>query len=66
MADKAKYIGTGRRKRSVARVYITSPGKGDVIINGIKIDDYIPRDSLITVIKQPLVLLEFFVIIKFN
>ena len=58
MADKAIYIGTGRRKSSVARVVIMSPGKGNVIINGLKIEDYIPRNSLITMIKQPLVALE--------
>ncbi len=58
MADKSKYIGTGRRKSSVARVVLSSPGKGNIIINGVKIEDYIPRDSLVTVIKQPLVALE--------
>ncbi len=56
-ADKAKYIGTGRRKSSVARVELTSPGKGKIFINGVNIEDYIPRESLITVIKQPLVAL---------
>ena len=58
MADKAIFIGTGRRKSSVARVIISSPGKGSVIINGVNIENYIPRDSLITMIKQPLVALE--------
>ena len=58
MADKAVYIGTGRRKSSVARVIMTSPGKGNIIINGTNIENYIPRDSLVTVIKQPLVALE--------
>ncbi len=58
MAEKAKYIGTGRRKSSVARVVLTSPGKGNIVINGQKVEDYIPRDSLITVIKQPLVATE--------
>ena len=58
MADKATYIGTGRRKRSVARVVLTSPGKGNITINGLNIENYIPRDSLVTMIKQPLVTLE--------
>ena len=58
MAEKAKYIGTGRRKSSVARVSLISPGKGNIIINGQKVEDYIPRDSLMTVIKQPLVAIE--------
>tara|TARA_Y100001970_G_C14026592_1_gene746388 strand:- start:331 stop:729 length:399 start_codon:yes stop_codon:yes gene_type:complete len=58
LAEKAKYIGTGRRKSSVARVVLTSPGKGKIVINGVSIEEYIPRDSLVTVIKQPLVALE--------
>ena len=58
MAVKAKYIGTGRRKSSVARVVLMSPGKGEIIINGVSIEHYIPRDSLVTMIKQPLVALE--------
>ena len=58
MAEKVKYIGTGRRKSSVARVVLTSPGTGKFTINGVNIDDYIPRESLVTMIKQPLVTLE--------
>ena len=55
MAEKTKYIGTGKRKSSIARVSMFSPGKGKIVINGKSINDYIPRDSLITVIKEPLV-----------
>ena len=55
MAEKTKYIGTGKRKSSIARVSMYSPGKGNIIINGKSINDYIPRESLITVIKEPLV-----------
>ena len=55
MADKIKYIGTGKRKSSIARVSMSSPGKGSIVINGKSINDYIPRDSLITIIKEPLV-----------
>jgi len=58
LADKAKYIGTGRRKRSVARIVLSSPGNGKININGVDIEEYIPRESLITIIKQPLVALE--------
>ena len=54
MAEKTKYIGTGKRKSSIARVSMYSPGKGNIVINGKPINDYIPRDSLITVIKEPL------------
>tara|TARA_Y100000590_G_C15656362_1_gene990797 strand:- start:1171 stop:1569 length:399 start_codon:yes stop_codon:yes gene_type:complete len=57
LSNKAIYIGTGRRKSSVARVVLTSPGKGKININGVNIEAYIPRDSLVTVIKQPLVAL---------
>ena len=58
MAGKIKYIGTGKRKNSVARVAIMTPGKGDITINGVNIKDYVPRESLVTVIKQPLVAVE--------
>ena len=58
MAEKVKYNGTGKRKSSVARVSMISPGKGEIVINGIKINDYIPRESLVTVIRQPLVAVE--------
>ena len=58
MAEKVKYIGTGKRKCSVARVVIMTPGKGNIIINGVNVKDYIPRESLVTVIKQPLVAVE--------
>ena len=58
MADKAIFLGTGRRKSSIARVILSSPGKGQIVINGVNIENYISRDSLITMIKQPLVALE--------
>ena len=54
MTEKAKFIVTGKRKSSVARVSLSSPGKGNIIINGIDVDNYVPRESLATVIKQPL------------
>ena len=54
MAEKTKFIGVGKRKRSVARVFLLSPGKGKIEINGIDIDKYVPRESLATVIRQPL------------
>ena len=58
MADKAIFHGTGRRKSSIARVILNSPGKGKIVINGVNIENYIALDSLITMIKQPLVALE--------
>ncbi len=42
MADTQRFYGTGRRKSSVARVYLT-PGSGEIEINGRTVDDYFPR-----------------------
>jgi len=58
MAEKTKFIGVGKRKRSVARVFLFSPGKGKIEINGIDVDKYVPRESLATIIKQPLNILD--------
>ena len=58
MAEKLKFIGIGKRKSSVARVTLISPGKGSIEINGVHVDKYVPRESLATVIKQPLSVLE--------
>ena len=58
MAEKTKFIGTGKRKSSVARVSLLAPGKGNIEVNGIDVDKYVPRESLATIIKQPLTILE--------
>ena len=58
MAEKTKFIGTGKRKSSVARVYLLSPGKGKIEVNGVDVDNYVSRESLATMIKQPLNLLD--------
>ena len=58
MAEKSKFVGIGKRKSSVARVSLYFPGKGNIEINGVQIDKYLPRESLVTVIKQPLSVLE--------
>ena len=47
------YYGTGRRKSSVARVYLI-PGKGDIIINKRNIDDYFGLETLKLIVRQPL------------
>lgn len=52
---KVQYYGTGRRKKSVARVRLV-PGDGKVIINGRSIDDYFGLETLKVLVKQPLVL----------
>ena len=53
MAD-ARYYGTGRRKKSVARVYLM-PGTGKVTINKRDIDDYLGLETLKVIVRQPLV-----------
>ena len=57
MAEKTKFVGTGKRKSSVARVSLFSPGKGNIEVNGISVDKYVPRESLATIIRQPLIVL---------
>lgn len=54
MAEKSKFNGIGRRKSSVARVTLTSPGKGNIEVNGVTLENYVPRESLATMVKQPL------------
>ncbi|GGE54644.1 30S ribosomal protein S9 [Pullulanibacillus camelliae] len=51
---QVQYIGTGRRKKSVARVRLV-PGDGRITINKRDIDDYMAFETLKKVIKQPLV-----------
>jgi small subunit ribosomal protein S9 len=50
---QVQYIGTGRRKSSVARVRLV-PGDGKVIINGRVMEEYIPFAALREVVNQPL------------
>ena len=52
-----QYQAVGRRKESVARVYLR-PGTGVVSVNGRKFEDYFPNDVLKMVIRQPLALTE--------
>lgn len=54
---QVQYIGTGRRKSSVARVRLV-PGNGKITINEREITDYIPFEALREVVKQPLVATE--------
>ena len=53
MANQKLY-GTGRRKTSVARVYL-APGTGKITINKRDIDDYMPLETLKVIVRQPLV-----------
>ena len=52
MADKTQFYGTGRRKKSVARVRLI-PGKGSITINGRDIDDYFGLETLKLIVNQP-------------
>ena len=54
MAKTTKFYGTGRRKSSVARVYLT-PGTGKVTINKKYMDDYFGLDTLKLIVNQPFV-----------
>ena len=57
MAKKAdlQYYGTGKRKSSIARVYVTA-GTGKVVVNGHPVEEYMPYATLILDLKQPLTL----------
>lgn len=60
MATKKKtvsYVGTGRRKKSVARVFMT-PGTGVITVNGRTLEEYLPQATLRMVVNSPLVLTE--------
>ena len=49
----AQYYGTGRRKKSVARVRLV-PGQGKIIINNREMSDYFGLKTLELIVKQPL------------
>ncbi|MBB2184253.1 30S ribosomal protein S9 [Lachnospiraceae bacterium MD1] len=50
---KARYYGTGRRKSSIARVYLV-PGTGKITINKRDMDNYFGLDTLKLIVRQPL------------
>lgn len=47
------YYGTGRRKSSVARVFI-KPGNGNIVVNDKPVDEYFSRETGRMVVRQPL------------
>ena len=47
----------GRRKTSVARIYLNA-GKGEIVVNGRAFNDYFPTEVLQTIVKQPLTTVE--------
>ena len=52
MAKSTRYYGTGRRKSSVARVYVT-PGSGKITINKKDIEEYFGLETLKVIVRQP-------------
>ena len=53
--ESLQYYGTGRRKSSIARVYVVE-GKGNITINGRDVNEYMPYATLVMDLKQPLTL----------
>ncbi|ADQ40042.1 ribosomal protein S9 [Caldicellulosiruptor acetigenus I77R1B] len=54
---QVKYYATGRRKTSVAKVWL-SPGSGKIIVNDKNMEEYFPLETLRIIVKQPLTLTE--------
>lgn len=54
MAEKRIFLGTGRRKSSVAQVKMV-PGKGSITVNGRDVRDFFPYETNVMDLKQPLV-----------
>jgi small subunit ribosomal protein S9 len=52
-----RYYGTGRRKSSAARVFLTK-GSGQIVINDRPIDEFFGRETARMIVRQPLELLE--------
>ena len=57
MAKETRYSAIGRRKSSVAKVTIT-PGKGVITVNGKAVNDYMPYETLVMDLVQPLELVD--------
>jgi small subunit ribosomal protein S9 len=52
-----QYLGTGRRKTSIARVFLR-PGSGKIIVNGRPFENYFPTEAGRLPVKQPLLTVE--------
>ena len=48
-----QYLGTGRRKRSVARIFLR-PGSGKITVNGRDLENYFPTEQTRVPVRQPL------------
>jgi small subunit ribosomal protein S9 len=56
-ANLVQYLGTGRRKRAVVRVFLR-PGKGDITVNGRPFENYFPTESARVPVRQALLATE--------
>jgi small subunit ribosomal protein S9 len=52
MADSNEFLGTGRRKTSIARVRLAS-GSGKMVVNGRTFENYFPTETLRMIVNQP-------------
>ena len=52
-SNTVQYHGVGRRKKSVARVFLR-PGTGNIVVNGKTLEEYLPLETLRMVVKSPL------------
>ena len=57
MAALVQYLGTGRRKTSVARIFLRS-GKGQITVNGRAFENYFANEASRAIVKQPLLAAE--------
>ncbi|MBI1789933.1 MAG: 30S ribosomal protein S9 [Acidobacteria bacterium] len=57
MASTVQYLGTGRRKTSVARVFLR-PGRGEIRVNSRTLEDYFPSEATRVTVKQALLATE--------
>ena len=55
MANKQVWTATGRRKKSIAKVTLTG-GTGNITVNGMDVNEYMPYQTLVMDLTQPLVL----------
>lgn len=51
---KVQYLGTGRRKKAIARVRLIPDGSGNIVINKRSLDEYFGLDTLKYIVNQPL------------
>lgn len=54
LKQKVQYLGTGRRKKAIARVRLIPNGKGKITINKQDIDEYLDIEILKLIVRQPL------------